>query len=122
MLGCCRNFWGDFGANAFKEGLLPAVNSEKMQYARGMLTGSKPEREDIPCTTCEIYLDMKAKQHWLKRYSYHPVLPPTRKYSDPPPCSGFITRLAGAFLIQTIASALYNRAQRTNENDPGAGS
>lgn len=73
VLGCCRNFWGDFGANAFKEGLLPAVNSEKMQYARGMLTGSKPEREDIPCTTCEIYLDMKAKQHWLKRYSHHPV-------------------------------------------------
>lgn len=73
VLGCCRNFWGDFGANAFKDGLLPAVNSEKMQYARNMLTGSAPEREDIPCTTCEIYLDMKAKKHWLRRYSYHPV-------------------------------------------------
>jgi MoaA/NifB/PqqE/SkfB family radical SAM enzyme len=73
VLGCCRNFWGDFGANAFKDGLLPAVNSEKMQYAREMLTGSMPEREDIPCTTCEIYLDMKAKNHWLKKYSHHPV-------------------------------------------------
>ena len=34
VLGCCRNFWGDFGGNAFSEGLIPAINSEKMTYAR----------------------------------------------------------------------------------------
>ena len=65
MLGCCRNFWGDFGANAFQDGLHEAINSEKMQYARSMLTGKNLEREDIPCTTCDIYIDMKARGKFL---------------------------------------------------------
>lgn len=67
VLGCCRNFWGDFGGNAFKEGLIKSVNHEKMNYARSMLLGEKDAREDIPCTTCEIYLGMKAESKWLKR-------------------------------------------------------
>ena len=66
-LGCCRNFWGDFGGNAFQDGLLQTVNSEKMQYARGMLLGSQPPRDDIPCTTCQIYIDMRATGSWLQR-------------------------------------------------------
>jgi MoaA/NifB/PqqE/SkfB family radical SAM enzyme len=40
ILGCCRNFWGDFGGNAFQEGLTAAVNSERMSYARAMLRES----------------------------------------------------------------------------------
>ena len=68
ILGCCRNFWGDFAKeNAFRDGLLASVNSEKMSYAREMLLGRKGAREDIPCTTCNIYLDMKAKSKWLER-------------------------------------------------------
>jgi hypothetical protein len=55
MLGCCRNYWGDFGGNAFRDGLTAAVMSEKMTYARQMLMGEKPPREDIPCTTCDLY-------------------------------------------------------------------
>ncbi len=66
MLGCSRNFWGDFGANAFTEGLHAAVNSEPMRYARAMLTGRAPAREGIPCATCEIYLGMKADGTWLQ--------------------------------------------------------
>ncbi|MEO3430728.1 radical SAM protein [Pelagibius sp. CAU 1746] len=65
VLGCCRNFWGDFGANAFTDGLEKAVNSEKMLYAREMLLGEKPARDDIPCTTCEIYLGMKADNRFF---------------------------------------------------------
>lgn len=64
VLGCCRNFWGDFGANAFTDGLAESVNSEKMRYARDMLTGKRPARGDIPCTTCEIYLGMRARGTW----------------------------------------------------------
>jgi MoaA/NifB/PqqE/SkfB family radical SAM enzyme len=56
ILGCCRNFWGDFGGNAFIDGLAAGVNSQRMVYARAMLTGKKPSRSDIPCATCEIYL------------------------------------------------------------------
>lgn len=73
VLGCCRNFWGDFGGNAFKEGLLTSVNGEKMSYARDMLTGKTGERADIPCTTCEIYIEMKEKQRWLKPYQTTPL-------------------------------------------------
>ncbi len=66
MLGCARNFWGDFGANAFTDGLREAANSERMRYARSMLTGHAPARHDIPCTTCDIYLDMRAEGRWLR--------------------------------------------------------
>jgi MoaA/NifB/PqqE/SkfB family radical SAM enzyme len=66
MLGCCRNFWGDFGANAFREGLEAAVNSERMQYAREMLRGNAEARDDIPCATCEIYLEREASSNWLR--------------------------------------------------------
>ncbi len=39
VMGCCRNFWGDFGSNAFEEGLVASVNTRKLRYAREMLTG-----------------------------------------------------------------------------------
>lgn len=67
LLGCCRNFWGDFGGNAFTEGLIPALNHEKINYARDMLSGKKPMREDIPCTTCEVYLARKDHGKWLQQ-------------------------------------------------------
>jgi MoaA/NifB/PqqE/SkfB family radical SAM enzyme len=70
VLGCCRNFWGDFGGNAFRDGLLKSLNSEKITYARAMLLGKKVAREDIPCTTCDIYLDMREEGKWLRRPSF----------------------------------------------------
>jgi len=66
VLGCCVNYWGDFG-NAFTGGLIESVNGEKMQYAREMLAGRKPERDDVPCTTCVHYLAMKRRGRWLRR-------------------------------------------------------
>ena len=48
VLGCCRNFWGHFGGNAFRDGLLPAVNSEGMRLARDMLLGRDAGRPEIP--------------------------------------------------------------------------
>lgn len=67
VLGCCRNFWGDFKGNAFTEGLVTSLNNEPMRYAREMLQGTKPARQDIPCTTCDIYLDRRARGRWLVR-------------------------------------------------------
>jgi MoaA/NifB/PqqE/SkfB family radical SAM enzyme len=72
VLGCSRNFWGDFGGNAFEDGLLNSFNSEKIRYARGMLMGKKAARLDIPCATCNIYAGIKAEGRWLKR---QPSLP-----------------------------------------------
>jgi hypothetical protein len=65
MLGCSRNFWGDFGANAFVDGYLPSVNSDRMIHARRMLLGRAPPREDIPCTTCDIYIDRAKSMRWV---------------------------------------------------------
>jgi hypothetical protein len=65
LLGCCRNFWGEFGGNAFRDGLVASLNNEKMQYARAMLTGTAPPRAGIPCTTCDIYLKRKAANDWI---------------------------------------------------------
>ena len=67
VLGCCRNFWGDFGGNVFDDGLIDALNNEKMNYAKGMLAGINRERYDIPCTSCDIYIAMKTNSKWLDR-------------------------------------------------------
>ena len=67
VLGCCRNFWGDFGGNAFKDGLESSVNSEKMNHARDMLRGRVAAREDIPCTNCEMYLAMREHSDFIER-------------------------------------------------------
>jgi len=67
MLGCDRNFWGDFGANAFTDGLAAAINGQEMCYARDMLQGRRPPRPGIPCTTCDLYLDMQATGCWVER-------------------------------------------------------
>jgi MoaA/NifB/PqqE/SkfB family radical SAM enzyme len=65
VIGCCRNFWGDFGGNAFTDGLMNSINSEKMTYAREMLSGRKPARDDIPCSTCEIYIAMRSRSKFI---------------------------------------------------------
>ena len=61
VIDCCRKFWGDFGGNAFTDGLLDSINNEEMTYAREMLNGRKPARDDIPCSTCEIYVVMRSR-------------------------------------------------------------
>ena len=56
LLGCCFNFWGDFGGNAFKQGLEHARGSEKLVYARRMLRGEFPRTpasraQRVACTS-----------------------------------------------------------------------
>jgi hypothetical protein len=46
-----------------------AANGEPIAYARQMLTGAAPPRDDVPCTSCAIYLQMKASGNWLRRPS-----------------------------------------------------
>jgi hypothetical protein len=65
VLGCCRNFWGEFGGNAFVDGLQAVVNSDRMRYARGMLRGQNPAKADIPCSTCDLYLSMQRSARWI---------------------------------------------------------
>ena len=72
VLGCSRNFWGDFGGNAFSDGLVPSVNGPGMRYAREMLLGNKPPMEGIPCTTCSMYREMRTRAKWVDKRSVAP--------------------------------------------------
>ncbi|MGE0733977.1 MAG: radical SAM/SPASM domain-containing protein [Alphaproteobacteria bacterium] len=67
VLGCCRNFWGEFGGNAFRDGLSTVLDGERMRHARAMLQGRAPARADVPCSTCEIYLDRRRHGRWVER-------------------------------------------------------
>jgi len=64
VLGCPVNHWGDFG-NAFRDGLLPVINGEKMSHAREMLLGLREEQGDLPCVKCRFYESMKTSGSWL---------------------------------------------------------
>lgn len=65
LLGCCRNFWGDFGLNVFEHGLENAINNPKIKAARATLQGAGENHEDLPCYTCEIYKGMKADKRYI---------------------------------------------------------
>jgi hypothetical protein len=67
LLGCCRNFWGDFGANAFTEGLPAALDSPRLQNAREALMGRAPMNPEVPCATCDLYLTMQRDGKWISR-------------------------------------------------------
>lgn len=58
LLGCNRNYWDDFG-NVFASGLEECLKSERYVYAKQMLLGEKKPRDDIPCTRCQHYQNMK---------------------------------------------------------------
>ncbi len=56
LLGCCSIRYGSFGHNVFKSGLLKALNSRNIIYAKHMLTDlSVPAKKEILCTNCYIY-------------------------------------------------------------------
>jgi hypothetical protein len=65
MLGCCVNYWGDFGVNAFDSGLPEAMTSPLLEYARRMLTGEAEPREGVPCSTCGQYAEIRKSGQWL---------------------------------------------------------
>lgn len=64
MLGCCVNYWAEFGGNAFDD-LAAAVNSPRMDYARAMLQGDASPRDDIPCSRCDLYAVRRRLGRWV---------------------------------------------------------
>jgi MoaA/NifB/PqqE/SkfB family radical SAM enzyme len=65
ILGCSCNNLGTFPGNAFEEETLNWLNSEAMVYARLMLTGRRPGRDDIPCTRCEVFESRCRLGYWI---------------------------------------------------------
>ncbi|MFC1826295.1 radical SAM/SPASM domain-containing protein, partial [Thermodesulfobacteriota bacterium] len=66
ILGCCWNSWGEFGGNAFNDGYLQSISHQGIEYARNMLRGKAKPVENLPCSTCELYLKMKTSGRYLK--------------------------------------------------------
>ena len=66
LLGCCVNMWASFGENVFAVGVKRALEAEKLRYAKEMLQGKVPPRDDIPCATCAIYLNRATARRWLR--------------------------------------------------------
>lgn len=79
LLGCCINYWGDFG-NAFQTPLADLMNSSNYQYARSMLMGQVKEKEGIPCSSCSIYKERKLAGHWISPKDFMPPSLSTRIY------------------------------------------
>jgi hypothetical protein len=65
VMGCCRNFWGDFGADAFHDGLSAALETPKLQQAKEALMGRAPMAPEIPCATCDLFLTMQRDGRWI---------------------------------------------------------
>ncbi|MCB0365187.1 MAG: hypothetical protein H6624_18995 [Bdellovibrionaceae bacterium] len=65
ILGCCSNFWGDFGSVFDFPTLLEAINNDKIRYARKMLAGIEPEKEGIPCTDCHHWKVIRDMKNWV---------------------------------------------------------
>lgn len=67
ILGCCSNFWGSFGNVSDFKSTFEAINNEKMKYARNMLSGNVIAREDIPCTSCTHYKELRDSKNWVTK-------------------------------------------------------
>ena len=99
VLGCSRNFWGDFGGNVFTDGLFESINNEKISFAREMLLGKNKARPDIPCASCILFLEMAACKTWLDRGFFY--------------CIGHMRKSIPIFLMQY---PLIYKALRTLRN------
>lgn len=62
LIGCCTNsprFPSFTFGNVFRSGLGGPIRSEKFRYAKKMLLGKRPPREDTLCFSCEIYQKLR---------------------------------------------------------------
>ncbi len=76
LLGCSRNIWSAYADHVFENDLTDCINNEKMTYARDMLMGLKPLREDMPCRNCRLYKSMLEYGNWItdsELHAYHTI-------------------------------------------------
>lgn len=66
LLGCCVNFWGDFGPNVFEHGLEQTLQGPKMRHAREVLMGRAEPSDDLPCGNCSHYRALRRAGRWVR--------------------------------------------------------
>jgi MoaA/NifB/PqqE/SkfB family radical SAM enzyme len=64
LLGCGCNSHMVFAEYALGRNFLQEINNERMQYARKMLMGNAPPRNDIPCSNCSFYQQIAQHKLW----------------------------------------------------------
>jgi MoaA/NifB/PqqE/SkfB family radical SAM enzyme len=67
LLGCSRNFWGVYAQNVFETSFEVEVNNQKIQYARDVLMGRQPHRDDMPCVNCGVYQSIVRSENWITK-------------------------------------------------------
>jgi hypothetical protein len=65
ILGCCVNYWGELGGNAFTEPVAIWANGEAIRHARAMVTGRASAKDGIPCSTCEVFARLRETEAWI---------------------------------------------------------
>ena len=82
LLGCGCNTSIAFAEYALGGAFLSEINNERMQYARKMLLGEAPPRDDIPCSGCAFYKQISENDLWYtpeeiragtSRPAFHPL-------------------------------------------------
>ena len=64
LLGCMCNMSHTFADHVLDETFTREINNERMRYARRMLMGEAPPRDDIPCSGCTYFDQISAHGLW----------------------------------------------------------
>lgn len=64
LLGCGCNTRMAFAEYALGRNFLKKINNERMRYARKMLMGAAPPRDNIPCSLCAFYKQISEHNLW----------------------------------------------------------
>ncbi len=65
LLGCACNKHSAYADRVLGEQFEAEVNNERVRYARSMLMGQAPPREDIPCSRCAWFAQMTEHSLWI---------------------------------------------------------
>ncbi len=65
LLGCPCNKHSAFADQVLDGSFMVEINNERMMYARRMLLGEAPPRDDIPCSACSWYQQIKEHSLWI---------------------------------------------------------
>jgi hypothetical protein len=66
LLGCSANASVSFAGYALDYAFAREINNERMRYARRLLMGEAPLRDDMPCAKCESYADFQRHGQWFR--------------------------------------------------------
>jgi hypothetical protein len=65
LLGCSGNKSVSYADDALGSSFAREINNDHIQYARKMLMGIAPPRDDIACTVCDSYRDYQKYGQWF---------------------------------------------------------